>query len=169
MERAIRLDNAYILPGSYRNFSGKPTPFNKAGGARSFCIRLNEDQAVWFRDNGFNIQERMNPNDPDAPVTYVLSIKVSFAVAPPNVVMISNGRGTPLNEATIGNLDSAEIQYADIAINPYEYDVNGRHGYSAYLRDLYVTIAENPYADKYKDLVMGNSPTNPEDEGMPWT
>lgn len=165
MERAIRLDNAYILPGSYRNFSGKPTPFNKAGGARNFCVRLTEEQAVWFRDNGFNVQERMNPNDPDSPITYVLSIKVSFAVAPPNIVMISGTHGTPLNEANVGLLDSAEIQYADIAINPYEYDVNGRHGYSAYLRDLYVTIAENPYADKYKDLVMSTGGT---EEDLPW-
>lgn len=156
MERAIKVDNAYILPGDYRNFAGRPTKFNKAGGARSFCIRLNEEQAMWFKQNGFNVQEKINPSDPDAGVTYVLSVKVSFKVAPPRIVMISGNRGTELTENTVSLLDSAEVQYADLSINPYEYDVNGSHGYSAYLRELYVTIAENPYAEKYRNLVMNN-------------
>lgn len=170
MERAIKVDNAYILPGDYRNFSGRPTKFNKAGGARSFCIRLNDEQAAWFKQQGFNVQEKINPNDPQAGPTYVLSIKVSFKVAPPRIVMITGNRGTELNENTVGLLDTAEIQYADMSINPYEYDVNGVHGYSAYVRDLYVTIAENPYAEKYRNLVMAGSSEGGfgDDEGFPF-
>lgn len=156
MDRMIRIENAQVLPGAFRNFSGNPTPFNKAGGDRTFCIKLEPEQADFFRSNGFNVQEKVNTQDPAA-VTYVLSIKVSFRVAPPDIIMISGGRGTRLDEITVGLLDSAEIQSADIAINPYEYEVNGRHGFSAYLRTLYVTIAENPYADKYRDLVMTNA------------
>jgi len=167
MERAITVDNAYILPGEYRNFVGRPTKFNKAGGARSFCIRLTPDQAEWYKRNGFNVQEKINPNDPDAGPTFVLSIKVSFKVAPPKIVMISNNRGTELTESTVGVLDTAEIQYADLSINPYEYDINGAHGYSAYLRELYVTIAENPYDEKYRNLVMNNSRAN-EPEDLPF-
>lgn len=167
MERTIMLENAQILPGNYRNFAGRPTKFNKAGGARSFCIRLDADKAAWFADNGFNVQESMNPNDPEAGVTYVLSIKVSYKVAPPNVIMISNGRGTQLTESTVSLLDTAEIQNADLSINSYQYDVNGRQGYSAYLKDLYVTIADNPYAEKYKNLVMNQSGLNVE-EGVPF-
>lgn len=164
MERGIKLDNAYILPGDYRNFSGKPTKFNRAGGSRSFCVKLNEEQAEWFKNQGFNIQEKINQRDPDAEITYVLSIKVSFKVAPPNIIMISGNRGTRLTESTISILDMSEIQYADLTINPYEYDVNGRHGYSAYLRDMYVTIAEDPYAEKYRNIVMNQS----EDDEVPF-
>lgn len=165
MERTIMLENVQILPGNYRNFAGRPTKFNKTGGARSFCIRLEEEKVRWFQENGFNVQESINPNDPEAGPTYVLSIKVSYKVAPPNVVMISNGRGTQLTESTVALLDNAEINYADLAINSYQYDVNGRQGYSAYLKDLYVTIADNPYAEKYKNLVM-NQPSSMDDEEM---
>lgn len=163
----IQIDDAYILPGSYRNFAGNPTKFNRDGGDRSFCIRLNPEAAEWFKDNNFNVQERVNPNDPDLGPTYVLSVKVNFSYRPPTIVMISGNRGTTLTEETVSLLDTADIQKADVAINPRDYiKRDGTPGRTAYCLSLYATIAENPYAEKYRNLIM--SGRSDVEEGLPF-
>ena len=53
---------------------------------------------------------------------------------------------------SVKTLDWAEIEKADIAINPYEYDVQGRHGIKAYLKTMYVTIQEDDFEDRYYDV-----------------
>ena len=48
----IVIENAEILPGRWRNFSGRPTTFNRDGGKRVFNIIFGSDMAQKLTNDG---------------------------------------------------------------------------------------------------------------------
>lgn len=136
----------------FRNFAGKEGKYN-AEGDRNFCLLLDPDDAYDMAEEGWNVRY-LKPKDPDeSPVPYI-QIKVGFGGKgrPPKVVMITKHGKTQLNEETINILDWADIEYADIAVNPYHYNVGDKKGIKAYLKTMYVTIAEDEFEDMYYDI-----------------
>lgn len=143
-----------VTPGAirFRNFEGKEGRYNKAGD-RNFCLLLNPDDADDMSREGWNVRY-LNPRDEgEEPVPYI-QIKVGFGGKgrPPKVVLVKSGKKTNLDEDSVNILDWAEIKKADIAINPYHYNVNGKSGIKAYLKTLYVTIDEDEFESMYYDI-----------------
>lgn len=144
----------HVVSGAirFRNFAGKEGRYNKEGD-RNFCILLNPDDADELVKEGWNVRF-LNPRDEgDEPVPYI-QVKVGFGGKgrPPKVVMVTKRGKTQLDEESVNTLDWAEIEFADIAINPYHYTVNGKSGIKAYLKTMYVTIAEDEFEDQYWDV-----------------
>lgn len=155
----ISVENARIL---FRNFAGKEGKFNAAG-QRSFCLVINNDIAEDLARIGWNIKY-LNPRDPDeAPQAY-LQVKVAYENYPPKIYLISGGKKTELNEDTVDVLDYAEIENVDLIVRPYCWEVNGKTGIKAYVKNMYVTIVENEFEKKYRDLE--DEPEN--DDNPPW-
>lgn len=136
---------------TFRNFSGKPTAFS-ANPGRNFSIWLSQEQAKELSDNGWNVR-MTNPTNPEYEPRPYLPVKVEYDNYPPKVVLVkeSTKKMIPLDEESIKQLDYAEIVNADVVINPYNWEVNGKKGIKAYLKSMYVTIAENVLDDKYAD------------------
>ena len=135
----------------FRNFEGKAGKFN-AEGDRNFCLLLNPEVADGLAHDGFNIRYLNPKDDADEPIPY-LPIKVAYGKGrPPKIVQITRRGKVELDEESVRNLDWAEIEKADIAINPYEYHVQGRDGIKAYLKTMYVTIVEDDFEDRYYDV-----------------
>lgn len=144
----ISVENARIL---FKNFAGKATKFNPEG-KRNFCLIVDNDLADNLKDIGWNIKY-LNPRDPDEEPQAYLQVAVAFENFPPNVFMIAGGKKTKLNEDTINVLDYAEIQSIDLIIRPYQWELpSGKSGVKAYLKNMYVTIVENEFEAKYRDL-----------------
>ena len=135
----------------FRNFEGKAGKFN-AEGDRNFCLLLNPTDADELQYEGFNIRYLQPRDEHDDPVPY-LPIKVAYGKGrPPKIVQVTKRGKTELDEESIRNLDWAEIEKADISINPYHYDVSGRRGIKAYLKTMYVTILEDDFEERYYDI-----------------
>lgn len=164
----ISIENAHLM---FRNFEGKEGKFNPAG-KRNFCVRLDDPNIVKkLETDGWNVRYLKARNEGDEDVPY-LSVTVSYNpnARPPKIIQISSHGQTPLDESMVNSLDWAEIVNADLVISPYNWEVQGKHGVKAYLKALYVTIAEDKFADKYASMASAQtpSPAGAYDEDVPF-
>jgi len=151
----LTLEEVEILPGRFRNFSGVKNEYNR-NGASEFNIVLDPETADRLLEEGWNVKQ-LNPREEgDEPIPY-LPCTVSFSNIPPTIYMLTgdNNKKTLLTEETIGLLDAVEIDYADIIINPYNWEIQKKDGVDsgikAYVKTMYVKVVEDRFASKYAD------------------
>lgn len=142
----VTIEGARIL---FRNFRGEEKTYN-ARGRRNFCVILEPSLADQLISDGWNVKTLKPREDGDEPQPY-MQVKVMYGARPPKIVMISSAGKTDITEDTVDMLDWAEIENVDLVIRPYEYEVNGKSGISAYLKSMFVTIAEDYLEQKYSD------------------
>ena len=157
-QERIAIENARI---GFRNFAGEATPFSPAG-KRTFHIFLDPELATQMEDAGYNVKW-LEPRDPDeAPQAHV-KVNVKFGKYPPNIVLITGRGQTTLDEKTVNLLDYAQIANVDVIISPYDWEVGDKSGRTAYLKSMYVTIVEDEFASKYRDVPEVGGPEEDED------
>lgn len=162
--KTLTFENARI---GFRNFSGKEGKYNRAGD-RNFVIFLDPAAAEEMAKDGWNVKQlKARPDDEEEP-PYYLQVKVRFdGGRPPKIVMITSRGKSPVDESMVDILDWAEFTNVDLIINPYEWEVQGSTGLSAYLKSMYVTLYEDELDLKYADVAdSGRTPTvieNPDD------
>lgn len=143
----ISIENAKLR---FRNFAGKASKFN-AEGRRNFCVLIPDHMVESLQEEGWNIKF-LKPNDDYDETQAYLQVKVSYGNISPRIYIVTErGHKTLLDEDTVGSLDYAEIKNVDVIIRPYTYSVNGKEGISAYVKNMYVTVYEDEFADKYAD------------------
>ena len=153
----IAIENARI---GFRNFSGKEGRFNPAG-KRNFCVFLekeykghrvpDEELASTLENDGWNVRY-LNPREDGDPRQPYLQVAVKYDNIPPKIVLITSHGKNLLGEDEVSMLDWADIANVDLIISPYNYNVNGKEGVKAYLKNMYVTIEEDEFESKYLDV-----------------
>lgn len=134
----------------FRNFSGKEGKFNPEG-RRNFCVFIDTELAHTLEPDGWNVRW-LEPRDKDEDKQAYLQVAVSFNVMPPKMIIISSRGKTILDSESVSILDWAEISDIDLVIRPYNWDVNGKTGVKAYVKSMYITIAEDEFESKYYDV-----------------
>lgn len=160
----ISLEGANILPGAFKNFSGRPGQYNPPG-RRTFCVELDRETADMMAEEGWNVKQ-LNPRDEgDEPKPYI-QVRVRFDNVPPTIYMLTgrNNKKTRIDEDTVDLLDSAMIEWADLTITAYRWEMQTKNGIdsgvTAYLKTMYVKVAQDEFAEKYDDDIPEEVPFN---------
>ena len=157
----ITLENARI---TFRNFEGAEGKFNPAGN-RNFCVFLDTDVAREMQAEGWTI--KWLDSYEDEPPQAIVNVKLNFGNYPPNIVLVSNGKLTRLDESTVNVLDFAEFQQVDLILRGYAWEVSGKKGIKAYLKTGYFVLVVDELAKKYgDDMNMGEDTISGADKLM---
>lgn len=140
----LQIDNARIV---YRNFSGEGSKFNREGD-RNFAVIIEDAEvADELAKLGWNVKIKPPRDEEDSPFMF-LPVKVKFNDRGPAVYLKSgNADQVKLDEETIGCLDNIDILSVNLDIRPYNWEVNGKEGRTAYLQAMKVVQDVDRFAD----------------------
>lgn len=143
----LQIDDARII---YRNFSGVGIKFNREGD-RNFSVVI-EDQGLADRliEEGWNVKIKEPREEDDIPFMH-LPVKIKFNDRGPNVYLKTGRVMNRLDEESIGCLDDIDILGVDLDIRPYDWEVNGKEGRTAYLQSMHVTQEVDRFAVRYAE------------------
>ena len=145
-DNILQIDDARII---FRNFSGAPSKFNREGD-RNFAVIIPEQEiADALIADGWNVKIKPPREDGDTPFMY-LPVKIKFNDRGPRVYLKSGSNMIRLDEESISCLDNVDIISVDLDIRPYDWNVNGMEGRTAYLKSIQVTQEVDRFYDQYE-------------------
>ena len=130
----LQIDDARII---YRNFAGRGDKYNREGDRNFAVVIPDEDMANDLTKLGWNIKIKPPREDGDTPFMF-LPVKVKFNDRGPNVYLKTGNVQNRLDEESVGLLDNIDIIGVDLDIRPFDWDVNGKMGRTAYLQSIRV-------------------------------
>ena len=142
----LQIDDARII---YRNFSGVGSKFNREGDRNFAVIIETAEQAEALTEQGWNVKIKPPREEGDTPFMF-LPVKIKFSDRGP-AAYLKSGTASPmkLDEETIDCLDNIDIMGVDLDIRPYDWEVNGKSGRTAYLQSIHVTPEVDRFAERY--------------------
>ena len=146
----VQIDEARII---YRNFAGAPSKFNREGDRNFAVVIEDQDIAEALTEKGWNVKIKPPREEGDEPFMF-LPVKVKFNERGPRVYLQNSlgGRNrVTLDEDTVGILDNVDIINVDLDIRPYDWDVQGKTGRTAYLQSICVTQEVDRFLDRYAE------------------
>lgn len=164
----LQIDDARLV---FMNFAGREDKFNRKGD-RNFAVVIPdanypEDEKLYHKNklekeeirklhevlqaDGWNVKIKPPRDADDAPFMY-LPVKVKYTErSEPNVYLVSGDRMNKLDEESIGILDDIDILNVDLDVRPYDWEVNGKSGRSAYLQAIKVTQNIDRFGARYAE------------------
>lgn len=160
MER-LKLEGATVI---FKNFRGEKGTYNEEG-VRTFSVVIQDlERAAELMEQGWALKPLKNEEgDIEA---HHLPVKVNYnSRQPPRIYKISmvNSAQLPLDEKTIDMLDYLPIDYVDLIVNPYSWEVRGETGIKAYCQTMYVIIEENELDIKWANMANNPPPFDTEE------
>lgn len=135
----------------FKNFEGRGDKFNREGD-RNFSLRIDDpDTADALIKEGWNVRIKEGRDEEEGPFMR-LPIKVKFTNYGPNVYLWTGGRRNELDEESIACLDNIDIESVNMDIRPYDWEVNGRTGRTAYLQSMEVIQRIDRFAARYANM-----------------
>lgn len=143
----LQIDDARII---YRNFKGEPSKFNREGDRNFALIIPNEDMANDLVDRRWNVKIKPPRDEDDSPFMY-LPVKIKFNDRGPAIYLKSGNNVRKLSEDVVGLIDDIDILSVDMDIRPYDWEVNGKTGRTAYLQSMEVVQEVDRFAARFAE------------------
>lgn len=144
----MEIDDAKII---FKNFEGRGDKFNREGD-RNFSLLIEDEEiADAMIEKGWNVRIKPGRDEEEGPFMR-LPVKVKFTDYGPNVYLVSGDRRVELDEESIACLDNIDIESVDMDIRPYDWEVNGKTGRTAYLQSMQVVQRVDRFAAKYAEM-----------------
>ena len=141
----LQIDDARII---FRNFRGEASKYNREGD-RNFAVVISDQKiADALVEQGWNVKIRPARDEGDIPFMY-LPVKVKFNYRGPNVYLLTGNSENKLDEETIECLDFVNITSVNMDIRPYDWEMHGNTGRTAYLQSMEVIQETDRFAEKY--------------------
>lgn len=142
----LQIDDAKIV---YRNFSGVGSKFNREGDRNFALVIPDQETADALVNEGWNVKIKPPRDEDDTPFMF-LPVKVKFNERGPKVYLKSGTNRVALDEESISCLDDVDILCVDLDIRPFDWEVNGKTGRTAYLQSIEVTQEIDRFAARYE-------------------
>ena len=143
----LQIDDARII---YRNFSGAPSKFNREGDKNFALVIDDEDICDALVNDGWNVKIKPPREEGDNPFMF-LPIKIKFNDRGPRVYLKTGRNVNKLDEETVSILDNVDILSVDLDIRPYDWEVNGKEGRTAYLQSMQVEQEIDRFAERFAE------------------
>lgn len=143
----LQIDDARII---YRNFSGVGSKYNREGDRNFAVVIPNQEIADELIKEGWNVRIKPPREEDEEPFMY-LPVKIKFSDRGPNCYLRSGKVQTKLTESTIGCVDDIDILGVDLDLRPFDWDVNGKTGRTAYLQSIRVTQKIDRFAQENEE------------------
>ena len=130
----LEINDARII---HRNFEGRGDKYNREGDRNFAVIIPNHEIADKLIEAGWNVKIKPPRNDDEEPFMF-LPVKIKFNGRGPQVYLRTGSKLNRLDEESVGILDQVDIRSVDLDIRPYEWNVNGKNGITAYLQAIEV-------------------------------
>lgn len=146
----LQIDDARLV---YRNFSGLGSKFNREGDRNFAVVIPDEETKDALIAEGYNIKIKPPRDEDDMPFMY-LPVKIKFNDRGPNVYLSNDNTGRnklQLDEDSISCLDATDILNVDLDVRPYDWEVNGMTGRTAYLESMHVVQRVDRFAARFAE------------------
>lgn len=130
----LQVNDARII---YRNFRGEGSKYNREGDRNFAMIIPNQELADELIVHGWNVKIKAPREEGEDPFMY-LPIKVKFNDRGPHIYLMTGDRTNRLEEDMVSMLDDIDICSVNLDIRPYDWEVNGKTGRTAYLQAMKV-------------------------------
>lgn len=141
----LQMDDVRIV---YRNFSGVGSKFNREGDRNFSVVIDDQDIANQLIAEGWNIKVRPPRDEDEIPFMH-LPVKIKFNDRGPIVYLQSGDNLVRLEEDMVSCLDNVDIIGVDLDVRPYDWEVNGKTGRTAYLHSIRVVQEVDRFAADY--------------------
>lgn len=143
----LQIDNARIV---YRNFEGRGDQYNRAGDRKFAVVIPDQEMADALIDRGWNVKIKPPRDEEEDPFIF-LPVKVKFNGSGPRIHVLTGNVMNDLDEETVSELDTMEIRSVDLDIRPYDWEVNGKTGRTAYLKSMRVVQDLDRFEAEYAE------------------
>lgn len=143
----LQIDDAKI---TFRNFRGEGDKRNREGDRNFALIIPTEEIADALLKEGWNVKIKDPSEEGDTPFMR-LPVKVKFNDRGPHVYLRTGNKVNRLDEESVSILDDIDILSVNMDIRPYDWEVNGKTGRTAYLQSIEVIQEVDRFAAKYAE------------------
>ena len=143
----LQINDARIV---FRNFRGEGGPYNREGDRNFALVIPNNDIADELIKDGWNVKIKEAREEGDQPFIF-LTVKVKFNDIGPHIYLKTGEAVNKLDEETVSCIDDIDIRSVNLDIRPYDWDINGKTGRTAYLQSMEIIQEIDRFAARYAE------------------